>query len=555
MLKKNILILLLAALSGVSSVVAMDLHEDHSIITTSDSKEFRVPDRLLRLSETLKNLMQDADTVRDAIPLPNIKGSIWCNIQALLPLVKDMNTTEAKESIKKHILSEIMVYDGTTLIDFIVAVNYLDIPALLALAMDVAKETNISKITPEQFANLPVELRNPLLGDIARRFLGPQPLDELSVGKCNSKSWFNLDWINFEIRKGAPKITCVTADNHIIIISSDWEKTVTIFNVRGERVAQWHMPGVWSMCVTSDNKLVLSAGGKIYIYDMQGNELQSWQAHAGFPALCTKDSKIISGGLDNSIRVWDMEGNQLAQCDGHTGHVWSLCVTQDNRIVSGSWDKTVRVWDMQGKQLAVYDQGSKVWSVVVTPDDKMIASLSEGRRVWDLSTEQEVKNSNFAQGTPAYMTHDHNIVLCRLLHDGDTRYNVACIMDKKGKELAITNKIDHSMCAMCVTQDNHLVSADSNGNVHIWEKIDLFKEKINQEQAIKILKLLGDVNAMLQRGKQVDKHYYWRQIKNICNNTTNSLISKNTLLKVSAGAAAVIVGIWAYQWYARYSDN
>ena len=35
----------------------------------------------------------------------------------------------------------------------------------------------------------------------------------------------------------------------------------------------------------------------------------------------TKDGKIVSGSVDETVRVWDMEGNQLAVCRGHEGGI------------------------------------------------------------------------------------------------------------------------------------------------------------------------------------------------------------------------------------------
>ncbi|MGE0009553.1 MAG: hypothetical protein AB7F19_03345 [Candidatus Babeliales bacterium] len=486
MLKKNILILLLGAVCGASSAFGMDPTspllcrdtnhaiapeeqrrmepvqecEDYSTITTQDGKDFKVPDKLLKLSETIKNLLEDAanDTVHNAIPLPTITASIWQKIQGLLQFVENfeeqpVDHQKEKDAIKQEIKAQIQAFDGADLMDFIAATNYLDIPLLLELAIDVAKQTDIKNITSEQIAALPREIRYPITLGQMTRLLGPVPGIQLSV--CNGHT-------------DSVRSVCVTADNKIV--SGSHDGTVRVWDMAGNQlsVCNGHTNWVNSVCVTADNKIVSgSSDGTVRVWDMAGNQLSVCNGHTHWvSSVCvTPDNKIVSGSWDRTVRVWDMAGNQLSVCNGHTDNVSSVCVTSDNKIVSGSIDRTVRVWDMAGNQLSVCNgHTDSVSSVCVTPDNKIVSGASDGTvRVWDMAGNQlSVCNGHTDWVGSVCVTPDNKII------SGSSDRTVR-VWDMAGNQLSVCNGHTNRVISVCVTPDNKIVSGASDGTVRVWD--------------------------------------------------------------------------------------
>ncbi len=331
MLKKFSLILtLFAVMPAVCMEYVIRVPKTTIKITTQDNQEFEVDKEQAKCSETLKNLIvgdadddADSEAFRDGIPLPNITGPIWAKIQELLPLVlafnkpvgddlqeeAKRNAQQEKEKAKASIIEKLKSYDGATLIEFIAALNYLDIHILLDLAIDVAKQMDIKEVTFAQIATLPWPIcKSIVLGQMARTF-GPLPGKQLAI--CNGHT-------------GSVSSVCISQDGNTIVSGSD-----------DNTFREWHMQGnqldirngltnpFLLLRPLSDRKRAVGFRNRtIEILDVQYNQLAAWTHTDTVSSICiTQDNKIVSGSVNGTICVWDMQGNQLAQCNGHTGLV------------------------------------------------------------------------------------------------------------------------------------------------------------------------------------------------------------------------------------------
>ena len=209
--------------------------------------------------------------------------------------------------MKKEIFSAYDKLDSKSLCELICAADYLEMPILLEIACDVVKQGALDKLSSEDIAWLPEDVRYRIILHKLLMLVGPVPgREETSTQHQDEVS-----------------SVCVTKDGKIV--SASYDKTVRVWDMLGKKLAvcRGHKDWVTSVCVT-------------------------------------EDGKIVSGSYDKTVRVWDMQGKELAVCRGHEGTVRSVCVTKDGKIVSGSDDKTVRVWDMQGKNLW-YAGAIKIW--------------------------------------------------------------------------------------------------------------------------------------------------------------------------------------------------
>ena len=94
-----------------------------------------------------------------------------------------------------------------------------------------------------------------------------------------------------------------------------------------------------------------------------------------------------SAGGDDLIYIWDMAQKRcLRKLEGHTDDVRSIDFSPNGKVLlSGGWDKTVRVWDTQtGKAMRKLEGGTDwIWSVVFNSDGKLFASSSWAEvRIW-----------------------------------------------------------------------------------------------------------------------------------------------------------------------------
>jgi S-phase kinase-associated protein 1 len=129
---------------------------DDEILTlqSQDGQDFKVLVKSAKMSETIKNLIDDAGT-ESAIPLPNVSAKIlakvveYCNyhIEHPKPPVDDKNPPAEDDIIGWDI--DFCKVDQPTLFDLILAANYLDIKDLLDLMCKTVANMIKGK-TPEE---------------------------------------------------------------------------------------------------------------------------------------------------------------------------------------------------------------------------------------------------------------------------------------------------------------------------------------------------------------------------------------------------------------------
>lgn len=127
--------------------------DDHVTLQSQDGQEYKVELKVATMSETIKNLIEDAGT-EAPIPLPNVTGKILHKVIDYCVYHADHPTAvkEGEEKRTDDIIGwdlDFCKVDQPTLFDLILAANYLDIKELL----DVTCKTVANMIkgkTPEE---------------------------------------------------------------------------------------------------------------------------------------------------------------------------------------------------------------------------------------------------------------------------------------------------------------------------------------------------------------------------------------------------------------------
>lgn len=114
------------------------MDENHVVLQSQDGQTFKIEVKVAKMSETVKNLIEDAGT-DSIVPLPNVSGKIlskvleYCKYHVENPVAVSENKEEKRTD---DIIGWDMVFvkvDQATLFELILAANYLDISGLLDL--------------------------------------------------------------------------------------------------------------------------------------------------------------------------------------------------------------------------------------------------------------------------------------------------------------------------------------------------------------------------------------------------------------------------------------
>jgi WD40 repeat protein len=150
-------------------------------------------------------------------------------------------------------------------------------------------------------------------------------------------------------------------------------------------------------------------------------------------------SRIVSGGVDSTVRVWDAEtrnpvGDPLT---GHHGQVWGVAFSRDGRrIVSGSLDGTVREWDAIAG-LPIPAGQRRIHAVALSPDGQQIASAGyDGTvKLWNADSGKQIG----PQLGDAWPGDDHAVLSVAFSPDGSQivsggKDGIVCVWDVKTRD-------------------------------------------------------------------------------------------------------------------------
>lgn len=206
----------------------------------------------------------------------------------------------------------------------------------------------------------------------------------------------------------------------VLLITPDEKRLVTVHGGGSVRVVElasmkrlqvWnqiHQGGIWGACLSSDGKLLATAGrdGFARIFDLERFKVLQQLAHPADTngVAFTKDGKsLLTGCGDAAIRIFAVEtGAELRKLEGHEdGSVTDMQFSKDGKILATcGMDGTVRLWDMTDFERPTL---SKTWKahdgfafgVAISPTGESVASAGWDNRVklWKVATGEEIWSS------------------------------------------------------------------------------------------------------------------------------------------------------------------
>ncbi|XP_020822259.1 F-box and WD repeat domain containing protein 10B [Phascolarctos cinereus] len=169
------------------------------------------------------------------------------------------------------------------------------------------------------------------------------------------------------------------------ILSDRWDNSRVIHFCGGKFVA-----------ITANRKILLLDINQIH------NVPTYFRGNAGNVQaliLCEKESFVLSGSYDLSIRYWNTETGLCTKIfNGHMGTITCLD-SHENKLVSGSKDCQVKVWDINtGRCLKTFKHKDPVMTAKIS-STYIVSGCEQGLvKVWHLASATLVKTLNGHEG-------------------------------------------------------------------------------------------------------------------------------------------------------------
>ena len=158
-------------------------------------------------------------------------------------------------------------------------------------------------------------------------------------------------------------------------------------------VLKGHTDALYTVSFSFDGKKIATASRDktVRIWDAEsGKELQKLEGTVSGRQAWSPDGKKIATVNGGIPQIWDTEsGKKLQQLVGHQGSVMTLAFSPDSKkVVTGGVDRTVRIWDAEsGNELQNLQAISGcIQHAVFSPDGRKVMSASAGITntiIWD----------------------------------------------------------------------------------------------------------------------------------------------------------------------------
>ena len=178
----------------------------------------------------------------------------------------------------------------------------------------------------------------------------------------------------------------------------------------GQEIRRFKAPGLNSVAMSADGKLVLTGTGdadpesdkKAQLWDAAtGKEVRRFNGHTSLinaVALSPDGRLALTGSADQTARLWDTAtGKEVKRFTGHSYTVGAVAISPDGKLALTACtdEMSAWLWDIStGKKIREFvGHTYPVVSVAFSPDGKtaMTGSSDKTARLWSIATGKEIR--------------------------------------------------------------------------------------------------------------------------------------------------------------------
>ncbi|MBU2480254.1 MAG: caspase family protein, partial [Proteobacteria bacterium] len=269
-----------------------------------------------------------------------------------------------------------------------------------------------------------------------------------------------------------------------VIVTTSGDNQVRYWSLDGRLLhhhpAEYDYPHL--LAVTPNGRVVVTGGTDLNLWNMQGDKLATIPIHKidGRALTFSPDSKfLITGGADGFVNIIPMEKDaKNIRFKAHDGKVISsIAIHPDSHMfATGTTLNEFKIWDMQGKLISAYalppdskPPFSAIYDMAFSPDGHRMVTASTRRgeeiKFFDISGKlintMSVPNRD-ESGCLAFSATGKWLAVSVNHHIGLWDYS------RKTFYRALKGHQDGIRAMKFTKDEQHLVSASSDGSVRVW---------------------------------------------------------------------------------------
>jgi WD40 repeat protein len=263
------------------------------------------------------------------------------------------------------------------------------------------------------------------------------------------------------------------------VLTSRQNGTVDLSDLSGNLLTsfQGHQGEIWQAELSPTDNFLITRGDDrtVRLWNLRGEQLTVLEDQQDF-RLSPDGDKLLTNS-SNGIILWDLQGNQLASFEGHSGPVRELEFSPDGSyIVTSETYGISRLWDLKGNELTTFDSNLESYDILqllFSPDSNLILTSREDGfvRLWDLGNWEErgiLRQKESIEGVDVARVSSFSPSSRRLVTSG---FNGSVQFWDTGGSLLKTFE-GHQGIVISIVFDptgEHLVTTGGDGTVRLWD--------------------------------------------------------------------------------------